>query len=243
MTIGRIPSVEGGIQPTLLTTAGDIIYASSASNPARLGIGTAGQVLKVNSGASAPEWGSASGTDPFLTPEVAGYYIKRAQSGIATGSHILTEDRTYYLPVFLPTASYDRISIRTGDYAGTATVRLGLYNASATTGLPTTVVFDAGTVSPTAIDTNYEITISQSLSAGYYYMAFNLQAFTGDGNYFAGGVMTTPPLPFLLTATSFGLGLGITHFTENSITGAFATAGTLNAQTGSTCPIIGMRIA
>jgi hypothetical protein len=32
------------------------MYASSASNPARLGIGTAGQVLQVNSGATAPEW-------------------------------------------------------------------------------------------------------------------------------------------------------------------------------------------
>jgi hypothetical protein len=56
MTVGRIPNVEGGIQPTLLTTAGDIMYASSASNPARLGIGTASQILAVNSGATAPEW-------------------------------------------------------------------------------------------------------------------------------------------------------------------------------------------
>lgn len=43
-----------------MTTTGDIIYSSSGSTPARLGIGTAGQVLKVNSGATAPEWGAAS---------------------------------------------------------------------------------------------------------------------------------------------------------------------------------------
>ena len=49
-----------GIQPTLLTTTGDIMYASSASNPARLGIGTANQVLRVNSGATAPEWATPS---------------------------------------------------------------------------------------------------------------------------------------------------------------------------------------
>jgi hypothetical protein len=59
MTVGRLPNVEGGIQPTLLTTAGDIMYASSASNPARLGIGTASQILAVNSGATAPEWVAA----------------------------------------------------------------------------------------------------------------------------------------------------------------------------------------
>jgi hypothetical protein len=44
-----------------MTTTGDIIYSSSGSTPARLGIGTAGQVLKVNSGATAPEWGAAAG--------------------------------------------------------------------------------------------------------------------------------------------------------------------------------------
>jgi hypothetical protein len=54
MTVGRIPNVEGGIQPTLLTTTGDIMYASSASNPARLGIGSTGQVLTVASGV--PSW-------------------------------------------------------------------------------------------------------------------------------------------------------------------------------------------
>jgi len=44
-----------------MTTTGDVIYSSSGSTPARLGIGTAGQVLKVNSGATAPEWGAAGG--------------------------------------------------------------------------------------------------------------------------------------------------------------------------------------
>jgi hypothetical protein len=42
------------------TTAGDLDYYTSSTAKARLGIGTAGQVLKVNSGATAPEWGSAS---------------------------------------------------------------------------------------------------------------------------------------------------------------------------------------
>jgi hypothetical protein len=42
-----------------MTTTGDTIYSSSGSTPARLGIGTAGQVLTVNSGATAPEWATA----------------------------------------------------------------------------------------------------------------------------------------------------------------------------------------
>jgi hypothetical protein len=42
-----------------MTTTGDTIYSSSGSTPARLGIGTAGQILRVNSGATAPEWAAA----------------------------------------------------------------------------------------------------------------------------------------------------------------------------------------
>jgi len=43
------------------TTLGDIAYRSSTANvKTRLGLGTAGQVLRVNSGATAPEWFSAS---------------------------------------------------------------------------------------------------------------------------------------------------------------------------------------
>jgi hypothetical protein len=44
-----------------MTTTGDTIYSSSGSTPARLGLGTAGQVLRVNSGATAPEWGTPAG--------------------------------------------------------------------------------------------------------------------------------------------------------------------------------------
>ena len=41
------------------TTAGDIDYYTSSTAKARIGIGTAGQILQVNSGATAPEWAVA----------------------------------------------------------------------------------------------------------------------------------------------------------------------------------------
>lgn len=46
------------IDKSVLVAEGDIIYASAASTPARLAKGTAGQYLKMNAGATAPEWGS-----------------------------------------------------------------------------------------------------------------------------------------------------------------------------------------
>jgi hypothetical protein len=42
------------------TTAGDIDYYTTSTTKARVGIGTAGQVLAVNSGATAPEWITSS---------------------------------------------------------------------------------------------------------------------------------------------------------------------------------------
>ena len=45
------------------TTLGDIAYRSSTANvKTRLGLGTAGQVLQVNSGANAPEWATLAGS-------------------------------------------------------------------------------------------------------------------------------------------------------------------------------------
>ena len=52
-------TLTGVINNTLTSTTGDIIYASGANTPARLGIGTAGQTLVVSAG-GIPEWGASS---------------------------------------------------------------------------------------------------------------------------------------------------------------------------------------
>jgi hypothetical protein len=48
------------------TTAGDIDYYTSGTAKARIAIGTAGQVLQVNSGATAPEWAAFAGGGKVL---------------------------------------------------------------------------------------------------------------------------------------------------------------------------------
>jgi hypothetical protein len=53
------------IAPTLLTTTGDIIYASAANTPARLGIGTTGQVLTVAGGV--PTWAAPAASLSGIT--------------------------------------------------------------------------------------------------------------------------------------------------------------------------------
>jgi hypothetical protein len=50
MTIGRIPSVEGGIQPTIVDAKGDLIVATAADTVSRLAVGTNDYVLTADSG-------------------------------------------------------------------------------------------------------------------------------------------------------------------------------------------------
>jgi|688.fasta_scaffold34497_6 hypothetical protein len=53
------------------TTAGDIDYYTTSTTKARIGIGTAGQILKVNSGATAPEWGAPTFSGVFVRQSAA----------------------------------------------------------------------------------------------------------------------------------------------------------------------------
>jgi hypothetical protein len=77
------------------TTLGDIEYRSSTPNTnTRLPLGTAGQVLKVNSGATAPEWSSdnAGMTNPMTTTGDTIYSSSGstpARLGIGTAGQVL----------------------------------------------------------------------------------------------------------------------------------------------------------
>lgn len=72
---------NAAIAKTTVTTAGDIIYRN-ATVPTRLGIGTSGQILTVNSGATAPEWTTIS-----TTPTAVGCYVyKSANQSIPNGA-------------------------------------------------------------------------------------------------------------------------------------------------------------
>ena len=71
MTISRIPSIEGGIQPTLLTAKGDLISATAASTPQRLAVGSDAQILVADSTASTGlKWAAPS------APAVRGCSVK-----------------------------------------------------------------------------------------------------------------------------------------------------------------------
>jgi hypothetical protein len=69
------------------TTLGDLAYRSSTANvKTRLGLGTAGQVLQVNSGATAPEW---------ATPSIGGMTLLATTTLSGTSTVVSSIAQTY----------------------------------------------------------------------------------------------------------------------------------------------------
>lgn len=221
------------IQNSIVDAKGDIITATAADTPARLAVGADNTVLTADSStATGLKW--AASASPVQIPILANnIYLTPRGTALGSGPGItLTEDTTYYTPIFLPVCTVDRIGFRTGSNwsAASSTHRLGLYNNSSTTNLPTTVLVDGGTVVASASSTDYELTISQAIStAGWYWIAHNYQSgvsvatvaviSTSGNGYFAQQATT---LADATSATTLIRGV-----TQASVTGAFATATSL----------------
>jgi hypothetical protein len=110
------------------TTLGDIAYRSSTANVnTRLPLGTAGQVLKVNSGATAPEWATdASGmTNPMTTTGDTIYSSSGstpARLGIGTAGQVLQVNSGATAPEWATPASGGMTLLTSGALSGSSTV-------------------------------------------------------------------------------------------------------------------------
>jgi hypothetical protein len=99
-----------------MTTTGDTIYSSSGSTPARLGIGTAGQVLQVNSGATAPEWATpAAGGMTLLSTT----NLTTATTNITSISQSYTNLMIEIEGIIIPTAQRLNVQLRNSTNAQT----------------------------------------------------------------------------------------------------------------------------
>lgn len=92
------------IPKSTVTTAGDVIYATGSGAVTRLGIGTAGQVLTVNSGATAPQWSSsaAGGMTLISTTTLSG-----TSTSITVASNTYKDLVAYIYGVGTASANFD----------------------------------------------------------------------------------------------------------------------------------------
>jgi hypothetical protein len=100
-----------------------------------------------------------------------------------------TLNRLYLLPFHvLRDGSYTQLSVMGGTIGASMNCRLGIYNNDSTTGLPSTLVLDAGAAGAMASATSQYLTsaFTQNLAAGTYWLACAVQT-ANDAAYVAVG--------------------------------------------------------
>ena len=96
-------------------------------------------------------------------------YYTSTVTATSTATASVVNTGTFALFYVSVAGTFDRITVNSGAaVTNPTTVRLGIYNNSGNK--PSTLVLDAGTVTVTAINTVYEITISQTLDIGWYWL-------------------------------------------------------------------------
>ena len=226
---GTSTSANIGVSAGSTSTAGVLQLTDSTSSTSTTTAATPNSVKNVFDIA----------TNQYI-PFISTYYY-RGPSPAAAASNTATANVSYYAAFFVPVATtFDRIAFRTGGtFTGTASVRLGIYNT--TSGKPSTVLLDAGTVSATAANVSYAITINQTLAAGVYWLVGNSQTAASINTYV--GPTSSAASAFIGQSFNSSLLQANSSFIQTGVTGAFATATSLSDNINATGMFVFLRAA
>jgi hypothetical protein len=154
-----------------MTTTGDTIYSSSGSTPARLGIGSTGQVLTVAGGV--PTWASASGA-------TANFSLLNTGGTNLTGGSTVTVSGISGMSTLIVLIQDAGLNTSTGEVR----VRLNTDSTSKYTQFGSSQIYDSGSFNPAAFST-----LSYSAVSAFY-VGRNNSVSGGGGRLCAGLVLT-----------------------------------------------------
>lgn len=161
-----------------------------------------------------------------------GYYS--VPPGGAPTTAIPNEATATYLPLWIDrTVTVDRIGAEV-TVVGTsgAVVRLGIYS-SAADGTPSTLVLDAGTISGTSA-TVQEITISQQLTPGLYWLCAVVQGGAGTRPTMRVNATTGAHLGAIAQSAAVALQFAVSGLLQTGVSGALTTAAITGGSAGPT---------
>ncbi len=119
------------------TTTGALAYRSATANVnTALPIGTPNQVLRVNSGGTAPEWATSADQTPLTTKgDLFGFDTADARIPIGTNGYVLTADSTQSLGLkwAAPAGGGKVLQVVAATYSTTQTTTSGTYADSSLT--------------------------------------------------------------------------------------------------------------
>jgi hypothetical protein len=140
MTTGRLPSVEGGIQPTIVDAKGDIIAATAADTPARLAVGANDTVLTADSAeATGLKWAAVASGDVWTQ---VGSVATSAGASTYTISGISGKDKLFVLWTGSLTGNSAEVGVRiNGEASGYITMGGYVTGLSAWTSQGVTAIF------------------------------------------------------------------------------------------------------
>ena len=153
------------------TTLGDIAYRSSTANTkTRLALGTANQVLRVNSGATAPEWGTIATNKTYTLLNSGGTTLSGSSSVVV---NVTTKEDYYVLIIGASCGSRQDMSFRiNGDTGSNYITTVG--NIDAESAYSTNNFSSSGTTS----GTSYRVSTMSSNAAS----TMNAGIYVGAGN-------------------------------------------------------------
>lgn len=175
MAVARIPSVEGGIQPTLLDAKGDLITATANDTPARLGVGANNSMLTADSTASTGLKYSMPAS-LATNARTASYTLVAADAGTR---------------VTMNSASATTVTVNSGLFAANDVVQITNLGVGVLT-------ITAGTAT---VSTAGVLILAQNASGSLYFTSTGVSIWNGSAA--AGGGMTLLSTTAITAATGF----------------------------------------